>query len=494
MIIHLRESTFHRLLTEATTEEIYQKYYSDIPYQTYCRILLLDPTYNNGRMGKYTKWLLNIYRTGKFKEGDFNEARKYLPVYDKYKNAIQVKDIMTLKSMGELYRVVEPYLEGNKATSKSDATRRTKEDAEKVYEDNQWLIIIPHTMKAAQLYGKHTKWCTAAEKSENMFDSYNEDGPLYINIDKVNNRKYQFHFESGQFMDENDDPLEKLLPNDGVSIADIINLSDGAKEYYYNSLGDKANYLLLSEREDLEQSVAKFNSLNNVDIKKRLISSFKEASILNKDGDRIRVNVNDSEGGLTEDMQLAIIEHHGKSNAVNLASGRLILDRWVDSIFVFNDGGADKLFINACKEDFDYPDFYILFGGKKLVKADAELEAIDYDSEKNPKCGFINAASVKCGSGYVKDSDVFISKETGKAITRDELRSSFIEFVEKNNLLFDCDYPPSLVYNENSPLIYFEKAVLGLNREKYEESTFVIRLILKDTYIEWKMKHDNTLK
>ena len=249
MKIHLTESIFNRLLlTEATTEEIYQKYYTDIPYNTFCQIIQLDPTSVNGRMGKYTKWLLNIYRKGTFKEGDFGEAIQLLPIYDRYKNVVSVKDIMTLNSMGELYSVVQPYMSGNQATSKSDVARKTKEGAEKVYEDNQWVIIVPHTMEAAQLYGKHTKWCTAAEKSNNMFDFYNEKGPLFINIDKVNNRKYQFHFETNQYMDEEDRPLirvairrhsKTVLPNPDTSYADLIGMPKGVQEFYVEKCGFK---------------------------------------------------------------------------------------------------------------------------------------------------------------------------------------------------------------------------------------------------------------
>lgn len=76
-----------------------------------------------------------------------------------------------------------------------------------MYEDDKWLIIIPHTEEAACYYGANTRWCTAA-KEDNMFDYYNNDGPLYINIYKPKNRKYQFHFESSQFMDEEDEPIQ----------------------------------------------------------------------------------------------------------------------------------------------------------------------------------------------------------------------------------------------------------------------------------------------
>jgi len=37
---------------------------------------------------------------------------------------------------------------------------------------------------------------------------YTDQGPLYININKRTNDKYQFHFESGSFMDMDDDPID----------------------------------------------------------------------------------------------------------------------------------------------------------------------------------------------------------------------------------------------------------------------------------------------
>jgi hypothetical protein len=37
-----------------------------------------------------------------------------------------------------------------------------------------------------------------------MFGSYNNQGPLYIVLIKPENARYQFHWESNQFMDERD--------------------------------------------------------------------------------------------------------------------------------------------------------------------------------------------------------------------------------------------------------------------------------------------------
>lgn len=233
-VVHLLESRFRSLLVEAMDiNDIHTKYYSDIPYADYVYIVKsVDPTYDNvsGKMGKYAKWLLGMYRKGTFTRGDFGEARSMLIVFDQYKNRVQVRDVTQLHSMGELYQVVKPFMEGDQATSKSDEIRRTKQGAEKVYEDNKWLVIVPHTTEAAQLYGKHTKWCTAAEESDNMFEYYNSQGTLYINIDKLNNRKYQFHFETNQFMDEEDDRIDD-------PIFDTIGATNGLINFYENRVG-----------------------------------------------------------------------------------------------------------------------------------------------------------------------------------------------------------------------------------------------------------------
>ena len=120
-------------------------------------------------------------------------------------------------------------MNNNIATSKSDEIRKIKEGAEKVYEDKQWIIIIPHTKEASCYYGKNTQWCTAADKSNNQFDYYNQQGPLFINIDKINNTKYQFHFETNSFMNEHDEPINYPIEHN-------CDLSEGALKWYQNNV------------------------------------------------------------------------------------------------------------------------------------------------------------------------------------------------------------------------------------------------------------------
>lgn len=51
--------------------------------------------------------------------------------------------------------------------------------------------------------GSGTEWCTSTGKTSNYFNQYISQGPLYI-FDNGKGDKYQFHYESEQFMDKDD--------------------------------------------------------------------------------------------------------------------------------------------------------------------------------------------------------------------------------------------------------------------------------------------------
>ena len=247
MKIRLTESKFRYMLTEMVKEvllleakmsldDIYNKYYSNINKDIFLAAVKADPTTkrkdgNIISIGDYTKWILNLVKRGVWKPGDSYETTKFLTTYHKLKNQLpqNQRDINNIKSVGELKQLLDQF------TPKKTRSE-IKQGVEKVYEDNQWIIIIPHTQEAAIHYGSGTKWCTAAKHGNNMFDTYNEEDFLYININKINKRKYQFHFESNQFMDEQDsfvDPTE-------------IGLSPGAIDYY-KSIGTGDYFITIED-------------------------------------------------------------------------------------------------------------------------------------------------------------------------------------------------------------------------------------------------------
>ena len=222
----LLESTFvkdFKIIKEETyilnegIEEI-KKYYPKIDDNMIKTLVALDPTFKGGNnLGKYGKWILNLYNRGQLKDEDFYKVTEYLTTFTNNLSKMPNKDIMTYKSLPDLAKVIQPY-EGQKDISKKQQVRDIKKGAKKVMETKNWLVISPTTKEAACYYGANTKWCTAA-KEFNQFDNYNDRGPLYIFINKEDNTKFQFHAETFQFMNELD---ESVAPKKVINDEEII--------------------------------------------------------------------------------------------------------------------------------------------------------------------------------------------------------------------------------------------------------------------------------
>ena len=206
------------LLLEITIGDAWSKFYSDTTkfpalngsIELFNKLNDLYPRNGDNFNKSYFNWLYNLLRNGKLKEEDFYKAKEYLTTFVKFYNKIpqEERDINQYKSLPELYNVVKDYINSDEPTSKSDEKRRIKnEEIEKVFEDEDVLIMIPKTERASCLIGKGTQWCTAADVSDNQFSSHNRLGPLYVIINKNNDDKHQLHFETNQLMDANDNPV-----------------------------------------------------------------------------------------------------------------------------------------------------------------------------------------------------------------------------------------------------------------------------------------------
>jgi hypothetical protein len=215
---------FHDFLNESKLEDIYSKYYADIESDIFNQLISADPTsiVKNGevaKMGVYSKWLLSLYKTDSLKLEDLYKATEYLTTFDGLKRrkllSGQQADILSYKSLPDLFKVISEV--GGTGKSTEDESYLIKDryfinndQAEVYFEDTNYLIVIPRTLEASQFYGKDTEWCTLYP---DMFKHYSEEGNLYIIIDKRKlnkrdrKRKLQFHFESKQFMDMDDENL-----------------------------------------------------------------------------------------------------------------------------------------------------------------------------------------------------------------------------------------------------------------------------------------------
>ena len=183
-------------------------------------LFMADPTFketNRGLyVGRYGVWIGNMYINGSIKPGDIPELKAALATYNKNKS--QLPQINDCKSLSELIEWVKDLSDDFKPVRKQS---NAKENLEKVYEDNEWLVYVPHSHAAARRGGEGTHWCTASE-NDYYYNYYSKQGPLYINIRKSDGAKFQFHFESSQFMNADDEPVR----------LNKIGLSEGVVDFY----------------------------------------------------------------------------------------------------------------------------------------------------------------------------------------------------------------------------------------------------------------------
>ena len=228
------------------------------------KLFTADPTTiqnNRGTFaGKYCIWIGNQYVNGKLKVGDIPELKKALTTYNINKSQI-VTPISNIKSLSDLIAIISNYTDDFKATRQLS---KGEQALEKVYEDADWVVYIPHTYEASRKIGGDTSWCTASSNSS-YFNMYTKDGPLYVNIRKSDGSKYQFHFPTRQFMDINDEE---------VSIREL-GLSEGLVKFYETVYPNFNLYMKYDFVGNLYNGYARVN-LNNkwnyIDTQGKLVS------------------------------------------------------------------------------------------------------------------------------------------------------------------------------------------------------------------------------
>ena len=213
-----------------------------------------DPTANK----QYVPWIARTYAkdAGFSMEDVLGQVASYLAKFhalnQRKKLPAPRNDINRYSSFGDFMSVIDEYDDPN-AKQLTD-----KGQAKELYNDENIRVIIPDDQAAACYYGQGTRWCTAATKGHNYFDSYSNQAPLMIVIPKqpaYPGEKYQLWFfygvgdelfasdddylevyyyrgedyiinneQYGQFMNEKDHEvsLKKLMQRFGISLSQAI--------------------------------------------------------------------------------------------------------------------------------------------------------------------------------------------------------------------------------------------------------------------------------
>jgi len=209
------------------------------------------------KAGKYVNWLIKSYLglpstvevspdnpefkrelTTK-KELFFEDLYKItddLKKFERFKNRLpqESRDINKMTPR-DLYNAVKDFDLTLATTTKAERkSADVHKGAKIVFEGNKWRVVeisdkTALGKEAACFYGgnqKETRWCTSAPGLQ-WFERYIKDGPLYVIYDPRDTKvspqtglpveRYQFHFQSDQFMDKDDARVDlvKLLSKGG---------------------------------------------------------------------------------------------------------------------------------------------------------------------------------------------------------------------------------------------------------------------------------------
>lgn len=241
----------NQLLQEATVQDVYKKH-KDIPMNIFLELCKADPKYNKNNYGefagKYTHWICQQYENGNITKNDIPNLKVLLKKFADNKNKLgdaNLKD-MTYEDLEGLIDELDDEKETLDPILQKVNNKHVRNTSEVWYHANGWLVIIPHSWEADVYWGSKTRWCTATNSDRYYYDKYLSEygGKYYINIDENRNRKYQFHFESDQFKDEQDDQITDF---------DYIDLPDDLREKYEEIYGDLSKYEELSLEEIMDQ-------------------------------------------------------------------------------------------------------------------------------------------------------------------------------------------------------------------------------------------------
>jgi len=211
------------LLEGKTPEEILAmlKYkFKDIPEDIIDKIFTIDET----KKKSYTQWVLSHWKNESelIKQLLDNGKMKAMFDYIKEKHDVQIQQYKTVQEMFDDLKLKLPADAEGIDLLKKDGDG-PENDFDILYNDENWAIVTPNTYPASHKLGVGTAWCTAGwkwDRGEYYYNNYlQRGGKYYINFDKRESetdrdgnerpyKRYQFHFESNQFMDIEDDPVD----------------------------------------------------------------------------------------------------------------------------------------------------------------------------------------------------------------------------------------------------------------------------------------------
>lgn len=239
MRVIITESQY-RILTEVYSEEEFREKYVDsglIPENQFNEIL------KNIKKPFYVGWLLKMLSSGFIKYEDAYKFKNYFNVFDKFKQHYPIKDLGQIKTMNDVFefeRKSKDILIKQQDNEQGDVSDKknlvSTNDIQKLESvgikylgmvDGLQSFQVPPEVKdskeAWNVYREILGKCSGRDEGQRVsictmagfgsFKQYLSDSPdssyyVFYNMgDPLS--PYQFHYESNQFMDKNDDDISE---------------------------------------------------------------------------------------------------------------------------------------------------------------------------------------------------------------------------------------------------------------------------------------------
>jgi hypothetical protein len=267
------------LLNEGRKEDLKKKYATKFNEQDLDFILNISDLKDFNH--KYTDFVLkNTDGDGELDTDELEHLIGLIKDFDKYQSQFPKKDINQYVSLNELEKVIL-YVR-----AKSEE-RELEKQADKIYEDDKFVVIKPKTEESSCKYGSNTKWCVTS-KGSGHFGRYTAGRQaLYFIINKAkstnaNYAKVAIHFDDEghlRYWDTQDSPMtqreidvfEYAFPEMINSIKDDYkihagSMADRVLAQIFNSIGETSvgtsNYL--NSRNDLSVYIKGFQNLTDL--------------------------------------------------------------------------------------------------------------------------------------------------------------------------------------------------------------------------------------
>jgi|694.fasta_scaffold54368_1 hypothetical protein len=135
----------------------------------------------------------------------------------------------------------------------------------KVYEDEEWLVVKPLSLKASLAYGSSTKWCTASKNNPDYFYRYSNEGILIYILNKKNGKKFGFYHGEHElsFWNQIDHRIDSMETDIPINILMIIKENSDRNKYSNNieyfSEEEYQNFMFYRAPEKISRNYANDN-------------------------------------------------------------------------------------------------------------------------------------------------------------------------------------------------------------------------------------------